>query len=109
MNTIIQRRNSIVFFVGSFLLLISLVSVSRAETEKQTEQRMIKESKDAAERAEKMEGEKGQSSYEVKKPNDDHIKETEKAAARPDIKIEKENKSYSLPDPCLKNASLPGC
>jgi hypothetical protein len=108
MNTTIQRRNRIVFFVGSFLLPISFVSVSRAETDKQTEQRMIKESNDAAERAQKREEEKGQSSYEVKKPNDDHIKETERAAARPE-KIEKENKSYSLPDPCLKNASLPGC
>lgn len=108
MNITIQRRSSIVFFVGSLFLLTSFVSVSRAETEKQTEQRMIKESSKAAERAEKREEEKGQNSYEVKKPNDEHIKETEKAAARPE-KVEKESKSYSIPDPCLKNASLPWC
>ena len=89
----IQRRKSLVVLVSSFLLFISCISVSNAETEKQTEQRMIKEAKEAADRAAKREENRGQNEFEVKRPNDDHIKETEKAAARPVVKKEKkENK-----------------
>ena len=58
MNITIQGRKSLVFFIGSFLLLISFVSVSNTETGKQTEWRMIEDAQKSFDGGEKEEKEK---------------------------------------------------
>jgi hypothetical protein len=104
-NMIIGRKAWV--FAVSALLLVLFASISNAETEAQTRERMIKEAKETADQSEKAEKEgKGETNYDVKKTHDEHIKETEKAAGEAE---ERKNKSYSLPDPCLKNISLPEC
>lgn len=62
-------------------LALSAAQVANAETDKQTRERMAKENKDAADRSSQRETEKGGGNYTVKKTHDDHIPQTEKAAA----------------------------
>jgi len=93
-------------FAASAILLVSCTSISNAETESQTRERMIKEAKETADRSEEAEKEgKGETNYDVKKTHDEHLKETEKAVGEAQ---ERENER-SFPDPCLKNPSLPPC
>ena len=83
-----QGAKRLAAVLGS-VLLVAVAFVSNAEqrheTQKQTEERMVKEAKQSADRAEKREKEgKGDTNYDVKKSHDEHIKETEKAAGEAD-------------------------
>ena len=63
--------------VASLFLATQPVNADDKETKKQTEERMIKETKQSADRADNQ-----VSHFEVKKTHDDHIKATEKAAGK---------------------------
>lgn len=84
MNVPIKRRKDCMFLISSFLIFILFATVSNAETWKQTEQRLIEEVKEAVNRAEQREKEKGQDHYTVKKTHDEHIIETENQIAYTD-------------------------
>ena len=73
----------------SAALAMSYASLSYAETEQQTRDRMVKEAKESADQAEKKASKESGGDYEVKKSHDEHIPATEKAAADAQQKKEK--------------------
>ena len=76
-----RKKGIAALLVGSAVLALSYGSASYAETEQQTRDRMVKEAKESADRAEKKADKESGGKYEVKKSHDEHIKATEKAAA----------------------------
>lgn len=65
--------------VASLVLAVPRVNADdKKEADKKIEKEFQKQAKEAADRSEKREKEKGNSNYEVKKPSDDHLLQTEK-------------------------------